>query len=187
MKAALVVAWAALMALGLGGLPAASGQANDGVPLTVLLFHPDDGVDPLGVAYQGSDPFEVRYAPLVADKARFDFPYFVADGVFPVESIPDPGQPFASARSSYNQAIDERLKEETPVTLTLDSLVAGRQVVASASIEPRSPLADEDLHLWFALAEDHVEYQPPPGLTNGVTDHRFTVRDVRDLGSVDLS
>jgi hypothetical protein len=178
------------LALALGGLlasvPPAAASEPEGVGLTVLVFHPDDGVDPLGVPYQGSDPFSVRYGPLVADKGRFDFPFFVADGVLPIESIPDPGQPFASARAAYDQSVDERLQVNAPAAMTLASLVAGRQVVASVLVEPLMPLAGEDLHLWIAVVEDHVEYQPPPGLTNGVTDHRFTVRAVRDLGAVDL-
>lgn len=164
--------------------PLASADEPQGVGLTVLLFHPDDGVDPLGVPYQGSDPFAVRYAPLVAEKGRFDFPFFVADGVLPIESIPDPGQPFASARSAYDQSIVERLQVQSPVTMVLESLVAGQQVVASVLLQAHTDLAGEDLHLWVAIVEDHVEYQPPPGLTNGVTDHRFTVRAARDLGAV---
>ncbi|HJQ93143.1 MAG TPA: hypothetical protein VJ874_02535, partial [Candidatus Thermoplasmatota archaeon] len=186
------LAWMALLAVAWAlatTAPLASADEPQGHGLTVLLFHPDDGVDPLGVPYLGSDPFSVRYAPLVAEKGRFDFPFFVADGVLPIESIPDPAQPFASARASYDQAIAERLREQAPVAMVLESLVAGRQVVASVSVEPIEPTAleGEDLHLWFALVEDHVEYQPPPGLTNGVTDHRFTVRDVRDLGAVEVS
>lgn len=190
MKRSPRLAWATLVAvataLAAGAAPASAAEP-DGVGLTVLLFHPDDGVDPLGVPYRGSDPFAVRYGPLVAEKGRFDFPFFVADGVLPIEAIPDPAQPFASARASYDQAIAERLQVQPPVAMTLDSLVAGRQVVASVSVETQTALAGEDLHLWIALAEDHVEYQPPPGLTNGVTDHRFTVRAVRDLGAVDLA
>jgi hypothetical protein len=186
-KAVSGLAWAALLVASVALLPSAVADEPEGVGLTVLLFHPDDGVDPLGIAYQGSDPFAVRYSPLVAEKGRFDFPFFVADGVLPIESIPDPAQPYASARSAYDQAIAARMPEEAPVALTLRSLVAGRQVVASVSIQPQAQLAGEDLHLWLAVAEDHVEYQPPPGLTNGVTDHRFTVRAVRDLGTVDLS
>jgi hypothetical protein len=175
------------MVAGLAGVPSAAASGHEGVGLTVLIFHPDDGVDPLGVPYQGSDPFSVRYGPLVADKGRFDFPFFVADGVLPIEAIPDPGQPFASARSAYDQSVEQRLQVNPPVAMTLASLVAGRQAVTSVVVEPVEPLEGEDLHLWIAVVEDHVDYQPPPGLTNGVTDHRFTVRAVRDLGAVDLS
>ncbi|MHB1261216.1 MAG: hypothetical protein ACYC2H_05820 [Thermoplasmatota archaeon] len=180
-------AWAFLLCVLLAAIPSTSANEPEGVGLTVLLFHPDDGVDPLGIPYQGSDPFAVRYGPLVAEKGRFDFPFFIADGVLPIESIPDPLQPFASARSAYDQAIMERLQVQPAVTMTLSSLVAGRQAVVSVALQPGVPLADEDLHVWVAVVEDHVQYQPPPGLTNGITDHRFTVRDVRDLGTPDLA
>lgn len=183
------LAWAGVLSVALAILVPAPAVASEpeGMGLTVLLFHPDDGVDPLGVPYQGSDPFAVRYGPLVAEKGRFDFPFFVADGILAIESIPDPSQPFASARSSYDQTIAQRLQIQSPVTMTLSSLVAGRQAVANVAIPPAASLAGEDLHVWVAVVEDHVQYQPPPGLTNGITDHRFTVRDVRDLGAPDLA
>lgn len=189
-RSAAWASWASLLTIAsvlVASSPGASAAEPEGVGLTVLLFHPDDGVDPLGIPYQGSDPFAVRYGPLVAEKGRFDFPFFVADGVLAIESIPDPQQPFVSARSSYDQAIAQRLQVETPLTMTLSSLVAGRQAVVSVALEPRTSLAGEDLHVWVAVVEDHVQYQPPPGLTNGITDHRFTVRDVRDLGTPDLA
>ena len=167
--------------------PPAGAKESPATPLTVLVFHPDDGVDPLGVPYGGSDAFSVRYAPLVADKARFDFPFFVADGVLPIESLPDPSQPYASALAAYAAAVDERSREQAPVSLRLASATTESQAVVTVGMEPVSTLAGESLHLWVAIAEDHVRYQPPPGLTNGVTDHRFTVRAVADLGAQDLS
>ena len=181
-------AWAlaGLMAM-LAGAPSAAASGPEGVGLTVLLFHPDDGVDPFGIPYQGSDPFAVRYGPLVADKGRFDFPFFVADGVLPIEAIPDPAQPYNSVRAAYDAAIDQRSQAATPVSMTLASLLTVRQAVVSVSVLPIAPLEGEDLRLWVAVVEDHIEYQPPPGLTNGVTDHRFTVRAVRDLGIADLA
>lgn len=190
LAAVVAFAVAILAASGAQAGSEASGSAGadaDPKPITVLLFHPDDGVDPLGVPFQGSDPFAVRYGPLVADKGRFDFPFFVADGVLPIESLPDPAQPYVSALEAYTAAVDLRAAEQSPVSLTLASRLAGRQAVVSVSAAATAALADEDLRLWLALAEDHVQYQPPPGLTNGVTDHRFTVRAVADLGPVDLA
>jgi hypothetical protein len=184
-KAALALL-AGLVAVAALPAPAAAKEAPSS-PLTVLVFHPDDGVDRFGVPFAGSDPFAARYAPLVADKGRFDFPYFVADGVLPIEAIPDPTKPYVSALAAYSAAVDSRSAEQAPVTLRLASVVAGGQAVVSVALDPVEPLPGEDLHLWVAVAEDHVNYQPPPGLTNGVTDHRFTVRAVADLGKQDLS
>jgi hypothetical protein len=177
----------ALLPLALALLPAASAQEAGGPPLTVLIFHPDDGVDPLGVPYAGSDPFAVRYGALVAHKGRFDFPFFVADGVLPIETIPDPAQPYASALAAYDAAVAARSAEQAPARIALASVRAGGQAVVSVGLDPVEPLPGEGLHLWVAVVEDHVHYQPPPGLTNGVTDHRFTVRAVADLGVQDLS
>jgi thiol-disulfide isomerase/thioredoxin len=189
LRAAAWTAWSVLGAVLLAGFAPAQAQGGGdaageggGTPLTVLLFHPDDGVDPLGFDAGGADPFALRYAPLVADKGRFDFPFFVADGVLPIEAIPDPARPYASALDAYSQAVDARAAEEPAAVLLLASLVAGGQATVQVAVEPRADLAAEDLRLRVALVEDHVEYQPPPGLTNGVTDHRFTVRAYADLG-----
>lgn len=159
-----------------------------GPQVTVLLHHPDDGVDPFGFPYSAAgDYFATRYGPLVADKQRFDFPFFVADGVLPIERLPDPNVPFASARDAYEAATAQRLAEASPATLRLSSTIAGPSAVLAVQVEPVSPLAGEDVHLMVALAEDPVRYLPPPGLTNGVEDHRFTVRAVADLGRIDLT
>lgn len=182
MKAAL-----ALLLLALALPTPASAKESPESRLTVLVFHPDDGVDPFGVPFAGSDAFAVRYGPLVADKGRFDFPFFVADGVLPIESLPDPAKPYASAIAAYTAAADSRSTEQAPVTMRLGSVAAEGQAVVSVGLDPVVPLGAENLHLWLAIAEDHVHYQPPPLLTNGVTDHRFTVRAVADLGAQDLS
>lgn len=180
-------------------LLAASGSAQAGPQVTVLLHHPNDGVDPFGFDYAfGSDYFAIRYGPLVADKGRFDFPYFIADGVLPIEKLPDPDVPYAATLSAYDAAVAQRANEATPVTLhlassitpsntsSLTSAAPGSDVVATARIVPIEPIDGEDLHLFLALTEDPVHFQPPPGLTNGVTEHRFTVRAIADLGRVDL-
>jgi thiol-disulfide isomerase/thioredoxin len=179
---------ALLMLLALAPWPAHAQDASP-VPIVVLTFHPNDGVDPLGFAAdgRGTDPFALRYGPLVADKGRFDFPYLVADGVLPIEAIPDPSKPYLSALGAYGNAVQARATKQAPVTLRLESSVAGDGVVVGVEVLPRTDLAGEDLHLRLALVEDHVHYQPPPGLTNGVTDHRFTVRAYADLGAVDFN
>lgn len=179
----------ALIAAVPSGAPQESDQGSadgSGPALTVLLFHPNDGVDPLGFAAPGSesDPFALRYGPLVADKGRFDFPFYVADGVLPIEAIPDPAKPFASALAAYAATVEQRAAEEAPAALRLDSIAPEGQVAVQVQVLPRADLAGEDLRLRLALVEDHVEYQPPPGLTNGITDHRFTVRSYADLGRV---
>lgn len=163
--------------------PAAQGAPE----ITVLLHHPNDGVDPFGFPYSpAGDYFQDRYSSLVADKQRFDFPFFVADGVLPLEKIPDPSIPFESARAAYEQTVAQRLAEETPATLRLASTRTAASALVSVAIEPRAPIEGENLHLLLAITEDPVHFLPPPGLTNGVTEHRFTVRAIVDLGRIDL-
>jgi hypothetical protein len=179
MKGLAVAAFAAL-------LLAPAAQA--GPEVTVLLHHPDDDVDIFGFPYSpAGDYFTTRYAPLAADTQRFDFPFFVADGVIPLEKLPDPARPFDSARTAYEEATQTRLAKASPATLRLATTHAGGSAVITVAIEPVAPMADEDLHLMLALAEDPVHYLAPPALTNGIEDHRFTVRAVVDLGAIDLS
>jgi thiol-disulfide isomerase/thioredoxin len=182
------VKWLAVAFIVVAAAPGVAQPPEDaGVPLVVLTFHPNDGVDPLGFPAEGSgaDPFAVRYSPLVAGKGRFDFPYLVTDGVVPIEGIPDPSKPYLSALEAYGQAVRLRATEQAPASLRLSSTVDAARLEVQLAVAPRIDLAGEDLHLRVAVVEDHVFYQPPPGLTNGVTDHRFTVRAYADLGSVE--
>lgn len=173
--------------LALACVPAA--QAS-GPQVTVLLHHPDDGVDPLGFPYAGdADFFTWRYASLVLQKdtPQFDYPFFIADGVVPIEGPVDPSKPYVAALDAYGQAVDDRLREAPPATLRLASVEAGDRASVTVGVEPVVPIDGEDLHLLVALTEDPVHYQPPPKLTNGIVDHRFTVRAVQDLGRVPLA
>ncbi len=168
-------------------LAAPVAQAS-GPEVTLLLHHPNDGVDPFGFPYAGDDAyFMLRYAPLVADKQRFDYPFFVADGVHAIEGPVNASRPFAAARDAYSAAVDDRLGEESPATLRLATTMAGPSAVLGVAVEPVAPLAGAHVHLFVALAEDPVHFLPPPGLTNGVEDHRFTLRAVADLGELDLA
>lgn len=177
---------AAFLALAAALLLAPAAQA--GPDVTVLLHHPDDGVDVFGFPYSpAGDYFTTRYAALAADDGRFDFPFFVADGVLPLETLPDPDRPFESARAAYEDATQARLATATPVTLRLATTLAEGSAVVAVAVDPVAPLAGEDLHLMLAVAEDPVHYLAPPLLNNGVEEHRFTVRAVADLGPVDLS
>lgn len=179
---------ASLLALAAPAAPASAQAPDEGPQLTVLLHHPDDGVDPLGFEYAlGQDYFQWRYAPIVADKQRFDYPFFVADGVLPIEGPVDPDRPYIAALGAYTQALDERLTQATPATLRLASTHAGGRAAVTVAVDPVAPVTGEDVHLMVAVTEDPVHYQPPPKLTNGIVDHRFTVRAVQDLGRVDLA
>lgn len=162
--------------------------AQAGPEVTLLLHHPNDGVDPFGFAYAGDDAyFFLRYAPLVAEKHQFDYPFFVADGMHAIEGPVDASRPFVAARDAYDAAVLQRLGEQNAVTMRLESTVAGPSAVLAVRLEPVAALAGEHLHLFVALAEDPVHFLPPPSLTNGVEDHRFTLRAIADLGEQDLA
>lgn len=170
----------------LAALAAPAAQA--GPEVTLLLHHPNDGVDPFGFPYAGDDAyFFLRYAPLVAETQRFDYPFFVADGVHDLQGPVDASRPFVAARDAYEAAVAQRLALPNAVTLRLQSTFAGPSAMLAVQAEPVSPLDGEHLHLLVALAEDPVHFLPPPGLTNGVEEHRFTLRAVADLGELDLA
>lgn len=171
---------AAAAAVLLAALPAAAA----GPEVTVLLHHPNDGVDPFGFPYgPAGDYFTTRYAPLVADKQRFDFPFFVADGVLPIEQLPNPQIPVEATRIAYEAATQQRLATATPAVLRVATTEAQGSALVALEVRPLAAL-DETVHVMVALTEDPVHLLPL--LTNGVEDHRFTVRAIVDLGPVDL-
>ncbi|MHB8632870.1 MAG: hypothetical protein ACYDBQ_02720 [Thermoplasmatota archaeon] len=174
--------WVLILVLLVG--PAA---ALPGPGVTVLVYHQyPDPADPLGVPFRdGVDAFTDRYASL-PPSGFFDFPYLVADGRLPVASIPNATAPFASTLSAYQAVFAERLQSEAPLGLTLATTVHDASVAVTLDVRPRSPLGS-GLHAWLSLVQDHLEYTPPPALSNGVTDHRFTVRDSADLGALNLA
>lgn len=177
---------------------------------------PDDA-DKLGFPFQdGRDGYWARYQHLDTDRDGFDFPHMVTDGIVASEGLPDPGAPYASTRAAYEDAVAARSAQDPPVALELSAAPAeaargfggggdcrGQEdgdgaadetaaaspvrIDATVAVLPRGTLDGESLHLWVALVEDHVHYAPPPRVSNGVTDHRFTVRAAQDLGVLDLS
>lgn len=196
---ALAAAPLAVGAQGTGGEPGApaTATATDSAPgpaVTVLLYHPyPDSADPLGFPFPPGterDGFAFRYGSL-ARQGFFEFPFVVTDGGRPVSGIPDPNAPFVSVHGAYEAAIAERASSQAPATMLLSTALrtdqpGQAQVTANLTVTPVAPLAGSRLHAWVALVEDHVAYQPPPALTNGVDDHRFTVRALADLGVVPM-
>ncbi|HEX2066959.1 MAG TPA: hypothetical protein VHI93_09125 [Candidatus Thermoplasmatota archaeon] len=173
----------ALLPLPAGAQPAAS----EGTGATVLLFHPLDQVDPFGVPHEGGDPFSARYAA-AASAGRFDYPVFVADGVTVLQGLPNATRPYQGTLEAYEAAVAAR-RGPASLTLTLEAARVGGQAVLTVAAEPASPLQPgqgQGLRLRVALAEDPVHYQPPAPVSNGVVDHRFTVRAYRDLGPIPL-
>lgn len=155
---------------------------------TVLLFHPLDQVDPFGVRFADGDPFSVRYAAVAAQTGRFDYPVFVADGLDPIQALPDPGRPYQGTLEAYEAAVAAR-PAVAPLTLTLSAQQSGPQAVLRVDVQPHAPIQQSQgqaLRLRVALAEDPVRYRPPAPVSNGVVDHRFTVRAYHDLGPIPL-
>lgn len=170
---------------------AAAQDVVPGPPVTVLVHHPyPDDADPLGFPYPAGNQVGYwmhRHRHLDTDRDGFDFPSMVADGIALVEGLPDPQQPYASTRKAYEEAFDARSRLEPALSIQLGARHVDDTVLASVAVLPRSPLGGESLRLMVALTEDPVRYVPPAALSNGVFDHRFTVRAVRDLGVLDLA
>jgi len=183
----LLGAAAALLAATVPGPAVAQGPGSQAV---VLLHHPYDKVDPFGVPFGGGDTFSARHYAASAE-GTFAFPTFVADGVLPVTSIPDPSAPYISTLANYTSRVESRLAMGSPGTLTLRGTVQGESLQVEVAFLPSAPLADpqhpDAIHLFVAVVEDFIHYQPDPRVSNGVVDHRLTVRALQDLGPVDLS
>ncbi|HLF17038.1 MAG TPA: hypothetical protein VI796_06385 [Candidatus Thermoplasmatota archaeon] len=172
-------------------LPAAAEPtAATGPDLTVLIYHPyPDDADPLGFGFPAGgqrDAFWARYGSQAPGTA-FPYPYTVVDGLHAVAGIPDQRQPFESTREAYAASVRDRLAAEPPATLVVNGSLDGNLLRVEVEVDPNGPLDRADLRLWVAVTEDHVAYKPPPRLSNGVFDHRFTVRAMEDAGQVDLA
>lgn len=190
MRALQRCAAAAVLLAALAALPAADAQSAQGSQAVVLFHHPYDKVDPFGVPYEGRDTFAARHAGL-SRGGVFDFPTFVVDGVRSVPSLPDPNLPYASTVANYTALVRERLGAPSPGTLAVRGTVDGSSLAVAVRFEPSAPLSDpghpEALHLMAAVLEDFIHYQPEAPISNGITEHRLTVRALQDLGAVDLS
>lgn len=161
------------------------GTVRTGPEVSVLVHHPNDGVDALGFPYRGEvDAFLVRHGsePLFSDTVAF--PGFVADGVFHLEGLAEGGDALEATVALYDEAVLARLARETPVSLRVATNGGGAHWNASVAVGTSTDLTGADLRLWTALVEDPVHHRPPSGLTNGVFDHPFTVRSVQEHGAV---
>ncbi len=171
--------------------PGAAQVPQPGPEVVVLVYHPyPDDADPLGFPYgpdcsRACDAFVVRHGGKAPFTDGIAFPGFAADGVILQEGLGD-GDAFASTLGMYEQAVQERLAADTPVTLSVATRVLDDAVRASIWIETEASITG-GLRIWAALVEDPVDYRPPAALSNGVYEHPFTVRSVRDLGAIALS
>lgn len=166
--------------------PVAAQEPVAGPDIVVLVYHPfPDPADPLGVPFAGNcsrpcDPFITRHGGLEPFRDGVAFPGFVADGVVRDEGLEEG---FEGTLAFYDEAVQQRLGEQTPVAITVGTSVVEGEVRVTVWVESTSQVG-AGLHLWLALVEDPVHYRPPPALSNGVFDHPFTVRAVRDVGIV---
>lgn len=184
--------WVALLALAL--LPVASAQTvRDGGNLVILIHHPyPDAADPLGFPYtqggfNGSGYYQQRYAGFDKEKDGFSYPHLAVDGVLAVEGLPDPSRPYQSTMAAYQAALAQRLTEQAAVRLEVRTQWAGDQLLVVAQVTPNGAIPGEALEAWMALVEDNVAYTAPPAVSNGVNNHRFTVRSISNEGPLDLA
>ncbi|MEK6985946.1 MAG: hypothetical protein AABX89_06160 [Candidatus Thermoplasmatota archaeon] len=175
-----------LVALAFAAAPATALPAASVVP---LIHHPLDQVDPFGVSFGGADSFSARYRAVAAQTGRFDFPLFLADGRDPVQQLPDPARPYEGTLEAYQVALQARSGSMAPVSLAITATANGGNADVELKITPRGSveLQGSSLRLFVAITEDALHFQPPPEISNGLTDHRFVVRRLLDAGPVNLT
>jgi hypothetical protein len=168
-------------------------EIREGPDLVVLVHHPyPDTADPLGFPYDGAGfngtgYYQQKYAIFDKENDGFAYPHLVVDGILPVEGLPDPQRPYQATYDAYQGVLKQRLQEEAAAALEVRTQVAADQVLVAAQVLPSGPMPGEHLEAWMALVEDNVRYEPPPAVSNGVVNHRFTVRAITNLGTIDLS
>jgi thiol-disulfide isomerase/thioredoxin len=139
--------------------------------LALLQMHPwpdlgrvGNDADPFGVP-EGSDRMQEKYG-------AFWFPTTVFDGVLRDE--PDPGNVTTVAGGVEAKYATYRLALETRLAIpaAAEVSVTGDLAAVTVTIVPNARVGARDLVAYVALAEDHVPYAG----SNGVADHRFTLR-----------
>lgn len=183
-----------LASLGLVGsaLGQGSPEVREGSDLVVLIHHPyPDAADPMGFPYNasgfnGTGYYQQKYAGFDPENDGFSYPHLTVDGFLPVEGLPDPKVPYQATYDAYEAALSQRLGEDPAAILEIRTQSADDQVLVAAQVLPAGPLPGENLEAWMALVEDNVHYVAPPAVSNGVTNHRFTVRALTNLGALDL-
>ncbi len=191
------IAGVAILLVTFGALGTAAASTPGGPNLTipevgarnaiVLVHHAlDQGVDPFWVAFGGGDTFSARYRNVQEQTGRFDYPVLVADGVTVVQQLPDPARPFEGTLAAYTAALTERRDHDAPIALQIAASFQSNAITVQVAARPDQPFdtLGQGLHLFVAVVEDAIHYQPPAPVSNGVTDHRFTVRALLDAGSV---
>lgn len=182
----------ALLVLATSAAAQTDPQVREGSDLVVLIHHPyPDAADPMGFPYNGAGfngtgYYQQKYAAFDPEKDGFSYPHLTVDGILPVEGLPDPKIPYQATYDAYQAALARRLSEEPAAILEIRTQTTGDKVHVAAQVLPSGPLPGEHLEAWMALVEDNVHYMAPPAVSNGVTNHRFTVRAVQNLGALAL-
>lgn len=148
-------------------------ESTNAVHLVGLLFHPypDPQGDPWGLPFtqgnQTGDWMSLRYG-------AYYFPTAVFDGLTILERTPqgEGGGPFLETYANYRRAYEDRVLQDTPVTIRIDAAVESQTVLANVTLTPHVDLASEPLFLHVVLFEDDVVYDGG----NGVINHRFVAR-----------
>ncbi|MES2154339.1 MAG: cytochrome c biogenesis protein CcsA [bacterium] len=171
-------------------LLAAPAQAADRA--VVIMHHPMADPDPFGVPFGGGDTFTARYAAPASIGGVFPFPTLVVDGIASVYGEPNPNVPYEGTLENYTATVERRMTQDAPLAISLRAWLQGPDLLVNASLLPLAPLADPSgtasFHAWAAVTEDHIAYTAPdPRASNGISDQRFTVRGLHDLGPVDLA
>ncbi len=167
--------------------PVAAQEVTSLPPAVFLIHHPgNDATDPFG---SEPDIFAEAYAGTASTAGAFDYPTFVVDGVLPVRAIPNDKAPMDSVLAAYATALHDRGLTETPVALHLltQTDAARENVAINLAVEPTGELqriGEQELQAWIVVAEDNIHYKPPAPVSNGIENHRFTVRAHRMAGNL---
>lgn len=147
------------------------------VDLNVLAWHPfpDEQGDPWGFPVMTVNGSQVDW--MAGYHGAFFYPTAVFDGVLVFERPPtgEGGGAFQETYQNYRRAAEERLREPSPVRIRIEAGLAGGQLVTNVSFRAEGLLRESGLFARVVLYEDDVGFNGG----NGVTNHRFVVRDQR--------
>lgn len=153
----------------------------------------DDAFDKLADEYFRSEFIILQYHPYPDNEDPFGTPkinnrmsnYYGADS-FPTtifNGIIDESGGYDGIYDEYKKHIISELKKDSEIEIKINGNLEDNVGKIYTKINSNKDLSNSNLSVRFMVYEDHIYFEG----SNGVTDHRFVVRDVLEVEKISLN